>query len=177
MPLEYIESWIKESLNKRYSPESVKESLKQSEYNPSIVDEILRSQKFVTKNKTQKSPEVREIKSRPTVVTLLAILFILSGSLSVIMDIGMIALSNIFLTSILTLSGFDFISGILMTIAGILGFVGGVGLWKLRWWGLFASIISLVIEVIAFLYIKSYILIVINVALVYYLYRNRNIFD
>lgn len=117
-------------------------------------------------------------KERPAIITILGILFILGGLVSILIGGALSILSS-------STSATVFLA--VSAITGIFGIIGGIGLLKLKQWGLIIGILGLVVNLLGSL-LKTYmetsstlsgiiVSLIVNLSLIVYLYRNKALFD
>ena len=117
-------------------------------------------------------------RNRPLFISVLSILYIGLGLVIVFGGVALLLLYSIVIDKLpVIIVNLGMVGIPLIFITGILHIVGGVWLWKLKKYGYFIIMILLFIEICIWGFLGNYILILVNIGIVYYLYKNRQLFE
>lgn len=99
---------------------------------------------------------------RPTSITIIAILFFISGVLAILSGLGTLTMPVPWV-AIVPVAGYQIVIGLLLILIGSMEFIAGWGLWTLQNWGRILAVILLTLGAISNLIVGLGLLVGVNI--------------
>ncbi len=162
-------NYLEENTKKGYALEQLKTTLLENGYNALDIEEATNYVK-TSQNKESSPNKIAHVAEKAVKSTDLKIAIGLTALWGVLSFINIPALSN-------PASQTDFIVACVSIIIGIFLLISAYGLWTIKKWGFGLSMLSLVILIIINLFGKVYFGALIDVVILYIIYKNKELYQ